>query len=131
MTEKQNNSPSSDNGDKQYDDVAYALFCDSLEKQYEQVKGEGLFEILKIFDLDEEHSDKNLVEAINYFKKTSSIKKDAPIDFLTEHEKILINRDGKFRQGLYCMLLSSKLSEGIQNKSVFLQHSLKFAYDKS
>ena len=131
MTTLQNNSHSNDNGGEQYDDVAYALFCDSLEKQYEQVKEEGLFEILKIFDLDEEHSDKNLIEAINYFKKNSLIKKDAPINFLTEREKIIINRDGKFRPGLYCMLLSSKFSEAIQNKSVFLQHSFKFAFDKS
>lgn len=131
MTTKQNNSHSNDNGGEQYDDVAYTLFCDSLEKQYEQVKEEGLFEILKIFDLDEEHSDKNLIEAINYFKKNSLIKKDAPINFLTEREKIIINRDGKFRPGLYCMLLSSKFSEAIQNKSVFLQHSFKFAFDKS
>jgi len=49
---------------------------------------------------------------------------------LTEREKIIVNKDGRFRQGLYCMLLSSRFSEAIQNKSVFLQHSLKFAFDK-
>lgn len=128
MTTKQNNSYHTD--DEQYDDAAYALFCDSLENQYEQLKEDGLFEVLKIFDLDEKHSDKHLVEAINYFKKKNGfIEKDAPTNFLTEREKIMINRDGRFRQGLYCMLLSSKFSEAIQNKSVFLEHSFKFAFD--
>jgi hypothetical protein len=130
MTTKQNNFHLSD--EQQYDDIAYAFYCDSLEKQYKQVKKDGLFEVLKIFDLDEEHSDKNLVQAINYFKETDGlIKNDAPISFLSEREKAIVNKDGKFRKDLYCMLLSSKFSEAIQNKSVFLQHSLKFAFDKS
>lgn len=129
MTTKQNSFQSDD--DRQYDDVEYAFFCDSLEKQYEQAKKDGLFDILKIFDLDEEHSDNNLVQAINYFKKNNGvIEKDAPNNFLTEREKILVNKEGRFRQGLYSMLLSSRFAEAIQNKSVFLQHSFKYAFDK-
>lgn len=124
MTTKQNN-------DQQYDNIEYAFYCDSLEKQYEQAKKDGLFDVLKIFELVEEHSDNNLVQAINYFKKKNGlIEKDAPINFLTEREKIIVNKDGGFRPGLYCMLLSLRFSEAIQNKSVFLQHSLKFAFDK-
>ena len=130
MTIKKNNFYSGDN--QQYDDVEYVLFCNSLEEQYEQAKEDGVFEVLKIFELDEEHSDGNLVQAINYFKKKNGlIEKDAPTNFLTEREKIIVNRDGEFRQALYCMLLSSRFSEAIQNKSVFLQHSLKFSFDKS
>lgn len=124
MTTKQNN-------DQQYNDIEYALYCDSLEKQYEQAKKEAIFDVLKILELDEEHSDKNLVQAINYFKKKNGlIEQDAPTDFLTEREQTIVNRDGTFRQGLYCMLLSSRFSEAIQNKTVFLQHSLKYAFDK-
>ncbi len=75
MTKKQNNDP-------QYDNIEYAFFCDSLEEQYEQVKKDGLFDVLKIIELDEEHSDNNLVQAINYFKKKNGlIEKDAPINF--------------------------------------------------
>lgn len=119
------------NNDQQYDDIEYAFFCDSLEKQYEQAKKNSLFDVLKILELDEEHSDNNLVQAINYFKKKNGlIENDAPINFLTELEKIIVNKDGRFRPGLYCMLLSSRFSEAIQNKSVFLQHSLKYAFDK-
>lgn len=124
MTTKQNN-------DQQHNDIEYAFFCDSLENQYEKAKKDGLFDVLKILGLDEEHSDNHLVQAINYFKKKNGlIEKDAPINFMTEREKIIVNKDGRFRQGLYCMLLSSRFSEAIQNKSVFLQHSLKFAFDK-
>ena len=130
MTTKQNNFYSED--DQQYDDVEYAFFCDSLEDQYEQAKKDGVFDILKVFKLDEEHSDNNLVQAINYFKKKNGlIEKDAPINFLTGHEQKIVNKDGKFRQDLYCMLLSSRLAEAIQNKTVFLQHSFKYAFDKS
>ncbi|MBA2655453.1 MAG: hypothetical protein H0U70_00515 [Tatlockia sp.] len=123
MTTKQNNDQSND--------IEYAFFCDSLEEQYEKAKKEGLFEVLKILELNEEHSDNHLVQAINYFKeKNGLIEKDAPINFLSEREKIFVNKDGRFRPDLYCMLLSSSFSEAIQNKSVFLQHSFKFAYDK-
>ena len=118
--------------DQQHDNAEYAIYCDGLEKQYKQAKENCLFEILKILELNEEHSDTGLMRAVNYFKKNDGlIEKDAPLDFLTEHEKTIVNKNGKFRQGLYCMLLLSKFSEAIQNKSVFLQHSLKFAYDKS
>ena len=80
--------------------------------------------------LDKEHSDKNLVQAINYFnEKDGVVEKDAPMDFLTEREKSTVNQDGKFRPGLYCMLLSIKFSEAMKNKSAFLQHSFKYCFD--
>lgn len=84
MTTKQNNNFYSDNN-QQYHDVEYTLFCDSLEEQYTQAKKDGLFEILKVLELDKENSDRNLIQAINYFnKKDGLIEKDAPINFLTE-----------------------------------------------
>jgi hypothetical protein len=129
MIKKQNN-PYSDSSNQQYDEIEYALFCDSLEKQYIQAKEVGLFEVLKVLELDKEHSDKKLVQAIDYFnEKDGIVEKDAPIDFLTEREKRIVNRDGKFRPDLYCMLLSTKFSEAIQNKSAFIQHSLTYAFD--
>lgn len=128
MVTKQNNRYSGSN--QQYDKIEYALFCDSLEKQYKQAKEDGLFEVLKVLELDKEHSDNKLVQAIDYFNaKNGIIEKDAPIDFLTEREKRIVNQDGKFRPDLYCMLLSTKFSEAIQNKSAFLQHSLTYSFD--
>jgi hypothetical protein len=86
MTTKRNN-PYSDNH-QQYDDVKYALYCDALEEQYKKAKEEGLFEVLKILELDKEHSDSTLVQAIDYFnEKNGLVEKDAPMDFLTEREK--------------------------------------------
>ncbi|MDQ5884251.1 MAG: hypothetical protein QG556_590 [Pseudomonadota bacterium] len=113
-----------------YDEIEYALFCDGLEKQYEQAKETGVFEVLKVLELDKAHSDENLVQAIDYFnKKDGLVEKDAPMDFLTEHEKSMVNQEEKFRHRLYGMLLSTKFAEAISNKSVFLQHSFKYGFD--
>lgn len=125
---KQNNQHHASN--QQYDEIKYSLFCDELEKKYKNAKKEGLFEVLKVLELDKEHSDSKLVKAIDYFnEKNGMVGEEAPIDFLTEREKRIVNRDGKFRPHLYCMLLSSSFAEAIQNKSAFIQHSFKYAFD--
>jgi hypothetical protein len=62
MTKKQSNNQT-------YDEIKYALFCKGLEKQYEQAKEDGVFEILKVLELDKEHSDRNLVQAVDYFNE--------------------------------------------------------------
>ena len=130
MKSKQNNFNS--DTDQEYDDRKYSLYCDGLENQYEQAKIDCVFEILKVLELDEKHSDHALVEAVNYFKKKDGhIEKDAPISFLTERERIIVNKDGVFRPGLYCMLLSSSFSAALQNKSAFIKHTLNFSFDKS
>lgn len=123
----QNNNPE----DEQHDNnVKYALYCGALEDQYEKAKEEGVFEVLKLFELDKDHSDDNLVQAVDYYNsKDGVVGNDAPIDFLTAREKTMVNRDSKFRPHLYCMLLSHRLSEAIQNKSVFMKHSFKYAFD--
>ncbi len=109
------------------DDIEYALFCHALEAQYQQAKEEGLFEVLSVLELDTEHSDKHLVQAVDYFnEKEGVVEKGAPMDFLTEYEKSIVNQEGTFRAELYCMLLSIKFSEAIENKSAFIQHSFKY-----
>lgn len=127
MMTKQNNLYSDSN--QQYDEIEYALFCDSLEKQYKQAKEEGLFEVLKVLELDKKHSDSKLVQAIDYFnEKNGIVEKDVPIDLLTEREKRIVNRDGKFRPDLYCMFLSTKFADAIQNKTAFIEHSLSYEF---
>lgn len=80
--------------------------------------------------LDKEHSDRDLVEAIDYFNgKDGVVENDAPMDFLTEREKSIVNQDRKFRPELYCMLLSKKFSDAIENKSAFIKHSFKYSFD--
>lgn len=128
MTKKQNHSDDEQN----YTDAEYALYCESLEKQYKQAKEDGVFEVLKILELDEEHSYNHLVEAVKYLnEKDGLIEKDAPIDFLSEREKKMVAGDGCFRPALYCMLLSIKFASGIENRSLFLRDSFKFAFDES
>ena len=110
MTTKLNNLYGNDN--QQHDEIEYTIYCDSLEGQYKQAKKNGMFEILKILELDIEHSDRNLVRAIDYYnEKGGIVEKDAPVDFLTELEIKIVNRDGKFRTDLYCMLLSVRFSD--------------------
>lgn len=128
MTIKQSNQDSDNN--QPYDEIEYALFCNALEEQYKRAKEAGLFEVLRVLELDKEHSDRNLVQAIDYFNnKAGVVEKDAPMDILNEREKSIVNQDGKFRPELYCMLLSKKFSEAIQNKSAFIQNSFKYGFD--
>ena len=58
----------------------------------------------------------------------TSIVQDAPMGFLTECEKHIITKAEQFRSELYCMLLSKKFAEAIENKSVFLQDSFKYSF---
>ena len=104
MTTKQSHPHS--NHDRSVDEVDYDLFCHSLEEQYQQAKEEGVFEILRVLELDKEHSDKNLVQAIDYFNEVGgAVTEDAPMVILTEREKSIVHQDGNFRAELYCMLL--------------------------
>ena len=50
MAVKENNS-----------EIEYEIFCNGLEKQYEVSKDEGIFEVLKVLELDKDHSDCNFI----------------------------------------------------------------------
>lgn len=126
IKEKKANKPTNS---QLYDEARHALYCEALEEQYQQAKEEGLFEVLKILQLDKKHSDSCLVEAIDYFNdKDGVVENDAPIGFLSEHEKKIVNQNGEFRPNLYCMLLSKQFADAIENKSAFIKHSLKFSF---
>ena len=103
--------------------IKYAFYCDALEEQYDKAKIEGVFKILELLELDKAHSDSDIVRAVDYYRsKDGMVEKDAPLDFLNEHAKMMVNKDGNFRPRLYCMLLSQSLSEALQNKTVFMMH---------
>lgn len=115
-----------------YDDAAFADYCDGLEAQYTDAKANGVFEILTLLDVDKAHSDSHLVHAIDDFNATNGqVEETAPVAFLTEREKNNVHENGQFRPELYCMLLSSSVARAIENKSLFFQHSLQFAFDES
>lgn len=110
--------------------IEHELFCDSFEQQYTQAKEEGVFDILKILELDRQHSDINIVEAVDYFnKKDGVVGQCAPMEFLTKQEKSSVSRNGEFRPALYCMLLSQAFSAAIENKTIFMKHSHKYSFE--
>lgn len=112
------------------DEIEYEFFCDALEKQYQESKDEGVFEVLKVLTLDKIHSDRNIVKVVDYFKdKDGIVEQDAPVEFLTEHEKYLVSKGDKFRADLYCMLLSKKYADAIKDKTIFMQDSFKFSFN--
>lgn len=64
-----------------------------------------LSEIAKHIEFDEKSSNKNLIQAINYFKNNTNINKNAPIDFLDEDEQEAIVDGDKIKISLYKALL--------------------------
>lgn len=124
MTATENNNV------QNYNEIEYEIFCNGLENQYKESKDVGMFEVLKVLELDKAHSDWSLVQAIDYFKDRDGIvEQDAPMGFLTEYEKHIVKKYEKFRSELYCMLLSKKLAEAIENRSIFFQDSFKYSFD--
>ena len=129
MSAKQNKQHSENH--EHYNDVQFSLYCDEIEKQYKDAKENCVFDILKLLDLDRDNSDSKLGQAIDYFNENNGvIESDAPMDFLTDREIQMVHKDGKFRPNLYSMLLSGSFTKALENKTVFLQHSFEFGFDK-
>ena len=118
-----------DEDEDRYDGFEPEPFYDNLETQYEQAKEDGLFELFRVFELDEEHSDKNLVEAVNYYNHNEGdIKENAPVGIFNKYEQRMINKDGNFRPALWAMMFSMKFSEAIQEKKAYIKHSNKYSF---
>ena len=118
-----------DEDEDRYDGFEPEPYYDHIEAQYEQAKEDGLFEILRLAKLDEEHSDKSLVEAVNYYNQNEGdIKENAPLGIFNKYEHRMINKDGNFRPALWAMMLSMKFSEAIQEKKAYIKHSNKYSF---
>jgi hypothetical protein len=100
---------------------------DFIEKASQSLQGK-LSGIVKLLEFDKKSSNKNLINAINYFKDFSIIKKDAPIDFLNDDEKLAIfdSDDGKMKISLYKALLFIHISDGIRSGILNLKYSYKY-----
>ncbi|MBU0994861.1 MAG: hypothetical protein KJ737_20410, partial [Proteobacteria bacterium] len=121
--------PDEEADDGDYERIESELFYYDIEKQYDKMKDQGMFEVLKILELDEIHSDNNLVLAVNYFnERDGSIEKDAPTRFLNRYEQRMVHKDGNFRPKLYAMLLSMKFAAALKEKTAFIKHSNKFFF---
>jgi len=111
-------------------ELEFNLFCDDFERRYDESNEMGIFEVLKIIELDTDNSPPDLVKAINYFKdKNGKVANDAPLEFLGEKERKAVINSGDFRPKLYVMFLSHAFSEALENKTAFLQHSFKYAFN--
>ena len=85
-----------------------------------------LSEIAKHIEFDEKSSNKNLIQAINYFKNNTNINKNAPIDFLDEDEQEAIVDGDKIKISLYKALLFIHISDGIKSGILNLKYSYKY-----
>jgi TnpA family transposase len=87
-----------------------------------------LTQIIKNLEFDIETSNKEIIEAINYFKEKDGILgSDSPLNFLKEEQrKIIFNESGKFRVSLYKVLLFVHISDSIKSGALNFVHSYKF-----
>ncbi len=118
-----------DEDEDRYDGFEPEPFYDHLETQYKQAEEDGLFKILRVVELDKEHSDERLVAAVNYYNQNEgNIKENAPVGIFNKYEKRMINKDGNFRPALWAMMLSMKFSEAIQEKKAHIKYSNKYSF---
>jgi len=97
-----------------------------IEQKSRSLQGK-LSGILKIIEFDESSSNKNLIDAIKYFRKNDRIiNKKVPLDFLEEEEKQAVFDDDKFKVSLYKILLFFHVSDGIKSGILNLKYSYKY-----
>jgi len=96
-----------------------------IEKKSISLQGK-LSNIIKVIKFDKKYSDKNLIEAIDYFKNNQTITNKAPNKFLDEEEKYMIFENGSFRVSLYKVLLFFHISDAIKQGKLNLVYSLKY-----
>ena len=83
---------------------------------------------IKRIKFDATASDKNLIDAIEYYKqRNGKLVQTAPIEFLEiEKRKLLFDANGKLRTSLYKALLFKKVIEGIRSGGLSIQYSFKY-----
>jgi TnpA family transposase len=100
---------------------------DFIEKASQSLQGK-LAGVVKLIEFDEKASDKakDLLTAIKYFKVNSNFKKDTPIDFLADDERVAIyDEDNKLKVSLYKAFLFIHISDAIKSGILYLTYSYK------
>ena len=82
--------------------------------------------ILKAVEFDKESPDKNIIEAINYFKTNNTVTNKAPSAFLTDEEREIIFDGDKFKVSLYKALFFFYVSDSIKNGTLNLEYSIRY-----
>ena len=99
---------------------------DFIEKASQSLQGK-LSGIVKLLEFDKKSSNKHLITAIKYFKDSDNLKRNFPIDFLEDDEKIaLIDDEGRIKISLYKALLFLHISDGIKSGILNLKYSYKY-----
>ena len=98
---------------------------DFIESKSVSLQGK-LSGVLKAIEFDEKSSNKNIIEAINYFKNNPTLTNKAPKAFLDEEESAAVFESGKFRVSLYKILLFFHVSDAIKNGTLNLKYSYRF-----
>lgn len=98
---------------------------DFIESKSVSLQGK-LSGVLKAIEFDEEASNKNLIEAINYFKNNPILTNKVPKVFLDDEESAAVFDNGKFRVSLYKILLFFHVSDAIKNGTLNLKYSYRF-----
>lgn len=97
-----------------------------IEQKSRSLQGK-LSGILKLIEFDESSSQRNLIDAINYFRDNDgNINKNAPVNFLDEEEKKVIYDGDKVKISLYKIILFFHVSDGIKSGILNLKHSYKY-----
>ena len=86
-------------------------------------------DILKRVEFNRETSDKDLMEAIMYFKKKDgNIDKSAPLSFLKDEAIQLVFQADAFKVSLYKTLFFKAVCDGVKAGTLNLKHSYKYRY---
>ena len=119
-----------------------------FENEYKRLRKESYHDILESFSLklqarvseiikhvcfDQDSSDQNILEAIDYYKvKDGALSKDAPIGFLNEEQQAnLVDNKNKWRISLYKVFLVHEIAGSLKSGALNLLHSYKFrSFDK-
>lgn len=98
-----------------------------LEKGYIKLKNR-VSDILKVLVFNTENSDKKLIQAIEYYKTNSILKKEnIPIDFLSEIEKeAIFDEKSQLRSALYKVLLYFHIADSIKSGKLNLKYSYRY-----
>jgi TnpA family transposase len=85
-------------------------------------------EIIKAVDFNADTSDKNIIEAINYYKKVDGEVDDkAPLDHLEKkHRDICLTSENKIRVSLYKILFFMRIMDCIKSGSLNLKYSYRY-----
>ena len=112
-----------------HDEELSVQYYESLESQFEQREAEGMFEVLRVLELDKDHSEPALVEAVEHFNaRNGNVEDGAPLGVFDSHEIEMIYRGGTFRPKLYAILLSGKFADALENRSAFVRHAYKYGF---